>query len=88
VQQARSRARQRLIGATVLLAIGIIGFPLVFETQPRPIPVDIPIEIPKRDALPPLASPPPAARARRRSPRRAGVAAAPPRRRRPARRRE
>jgi DedD protein len=57
VQQARTRARQRLIGAVVLLVIGIIGFPLVFETQPRPIPVDIPIEIPKRDALPPLAPP-------------------------------
>jgi len=59
VQQARTRARQRLIGAIVLLAIGVIGFPLVFETQPRPIPVDIPIEIPRRDALPPLAMPPP-----------------------------
>jgi len=58
VQQARTRARQRLIGAIVLLAIGIIGFPLVFETQPRPIPIDIPIEIPKRDALPPLTPPP------------------------------
>src|SRR5215218_8832343 len=58
VQQARTRARQRLIGAIVLLAIGIIGFPLVFETQPRPIPVDVPIEIPRRDALPPLAMPP------------------------------
>ena len=58
VQQARTRARQRLIGAIVLLVIGIIGFPLVFETQPRPIPVDIPIEIPKKDALPPLAAPP------------------------------
>lgn len=58
VQQARTRARQRLIGAIVLLAIGIIGFPLVFETQPRPIPIDIPIEIPKKDALPPLAAPP------------------------------
>ena len=61
VQQARTRARQRLIGAIVLLAIGIIGFPLVFETQPRPIPVDVPIEIPRRDALPPLAMPPPRA---------------------------
>lgn len=58
VLQARTRARQRLIGAIVLLAIGIIGFPLVFETQPRPIPIDIPIEIPKKDALPPLAAPP------------------------------
>jgi len=58
VQQARTRARQRLIGAIVLLGIGIIGFPLVFETQPRPIPVDVPIEIPRRDSLPPLAMPP------------------------------
>ncbi|HZV92753.1 MAG TPA: SPOR domain-containing protein [Caldimonas sp.] len=58
VQQARARARQRLIGAVVLLAIGIIGFPLVFETQPRPIPVDIPIEIPRKDAVPPLVAPP------------------------------
>jgi len=58
VQQARTRARQRLIGAVVLLAIGVIGFPLVFETQPRPIPVDVPIEIPRRESLPPLAVPP------------------------------
>lgn len=57
VQQARTRARHRLIGAIVLLAVGVIGFPLVFETQPRPIPVDIPIEIPRRDAMPPLAMP-------------------------------
>lgn len=57
VQAARTRARHRLIGAVVLLAIGIIGFPLVFETQPRPVPIDIPIEIPRRDAAPPLAMP-------------------------------
>ncbi|MBV9889478.1 MAG: SPOR domain-containing protein [Rhizobacter sp.] len=65
VRQARTRARQRLIGAIVLLAIGIIGFPLVFETQPRPIPVDLPIEIPRREALPPLAMPPPRSTAAR-----------------------
>jgi len=64
VQQARTRARQRLIGAIVLLGIGVIGFPLVFETQPRPIPVDVPIEIPRRDSLPPLAMPPARAPAR------------------------
>ncbi len=57
VQQARTRARRRLIGAVVLLVIGVIGFPLVFESQPRPIPVDIPIEIPKKDAVAPLAMP-------------------------------
>lgn len=65
VQQARTRARHRLIGAIVLLAIGIIGFPLVFETQPRPVPVDIPIEIPRRDAMPPLIMPSAPAAARR-----------------------
>ena len=58
VRLARVKARQRLIGAIVLLGIGILGFPLVFETQPRPIPVDIPIEIPRREAMPPLAMPP------------------------------
>ena len=57
VQKARTRARQRLIGAVVLLGIGIVGFPLVFETQPRPIPVDIPIEIPRKDGVPALVMP-------------------------------
>ena len=45
VQQARVRARRRLIGAAVLLVVGVITFPLLFETQPRPIALDIPIEI-------------------------------------------
>ena len=56
--QARTRARHRLIGAAVLLLVAILGFPLVFETQPRPIPVDIPIEIPRRENAPPLVMPP------------------------------
>src|SRR5471032_301466 len=50
VREARARARRRLMGATVLLLIGVIGFPLLFETRPRPIPVDLPIEIPARNA--------------------------------------
>lgn len=58
VAAARTRARRRLIGAAVLLGIGVVAFPLVFETQPRPIPVDVAIEIPKKDSLPPLAAPP------------------------------
>ena len=57
VTAARTRARRRLIGAAVLLVIGVIGFPLLFETQPRPIPVNIPIEIPGKDSLPPLRLP-------------------------------
>ena len=58
VQRARTRARQRLIGAVVLVGLGIIGFPLVFETQPRPIPVDIPIEIPRKEGATTLPMPP------------------------------
>jgi DedD protein len=58
VQAARTRAKRRLIGAAVLVGIGVIGFPLLFETQPRPIAVDIPIEIPAKDGAPPLARPP------------------------------
>jgi len=67
--QARVRARQRLIGAAVLVLIGVVGFPILFDTTPRPIPVDIPIEIPKRDAVAPLQPPattvPPAAAVQR-----------------------
>jgi DedD protein len=37
VEQARTQARRRLIGALVLLAAGVVGFPLLFETQPRPL---------------------------------------------------
>ncbi len=58
VMRARIRARRRLIGAAVLVVIGIVGFPLVFETQPRPIPVDIPIEIPRKEGAAPLVMPP------------------------------
>lgn len=66
VAMARTRARRRLIGAAVLVMAGVIGFPLVFETQPRPVPVNIPIEIPRKDASPALEMPParaPAAKA-------------------------
>jgi len=57
VQVLRVRARRRLIGAAVLVAIGVVGFPLIFETQPRPIPVDLPIDIPRKEAAPALAVP-------------------------------
>ena len=61
VQAARTRARRRLIGAAVVVGIGIAGSPLLFETQPRPIAVDIPIEIPSRDQALPLKLPTPKA---------------------------
>jgi DedD protein len=61
VEVLRRRARHRLIGAAVLVLIGVIGFPLLFDTQPRPVAVDIPIEIPDRNKAKPL--PMPAAKA-------------------------
>jgi DedD protein len=73
VRDARTRARRRLIGAAMLLGVGIIGFPLLFETQPRPIAVDIPIQIPSRENAPPLQLP-----ASRPSRAPAAVLAAPP----------
>lgn len=57
VEAMRRRARHRLIGAAVLVLAGVIGFPLLFDTQPRPIPVDIPIEIPDRDNAAPVVVP-------------------------------
>lgn len=49
IEAVRRRARHRLIGAVALVLLGVLGFPLLFDTQPRPISVDIPIEIPSRN---------------------------------------
>ena len=62
VEVVRNRARQRLIGSAVLVLIGVVGFPLLFETQPRAVPVDIAIEIPSRNAVKPGAPVLPVAR--------------------------
>ena len=56
----RRRAKHRLIGAALLVLLGVIGFPLVFDNQPRPVYVDIPIEIPDRNKVKPLTIPAPA----------------------------
>jgi DedD protein len=56
VEAMRTRARHRLIGASVLVLLGVIGFPMLFDSQPRPISVDIPIEIPDRNTVKPLGS--------------------------------
>jgi DedD protein len=63
IEALRRRARHRLIGAAVLVLIGVVAFPVLFDTQPRPIPVDIPIDIPDRNKVPPLAVPAPATHA-------------------------
>ena len=60
VEVMRRRARHRLIGASVLVALGVVGFPLVFDTQPRPVSTDIAVDIPDRTTAKPLATPAPA----------------------------
>lgn len=53
----RKRAKHRLIGSAVLVLAGVVVFPLLFDTQPRPISVDIPIQIPGKNTVSPLAMP-------------------------------
>jgi DedD protein len=54
VEAMRKRARHRLIGAALLVLIGVVGFPMLFDNQPRPVAVDIPIEIPDKAKVKPL----------------------------------
>ena len=63
IELMRRRARHRLIGAAVLVLIGVLGFPVLFDTQPRPMSVDVQIDIPDRNKLPPLQIPAPVTRA-------------------------
>jgi DedD protein len=48
IELVRRRARHRLMGAVVLVLVAVVGFPLLFDTQPRPVAVDTPILIPDR----------------------------------------
>jgi len=53
----RKQARHRLIGATVLVVIAVVGFPIVFDTKPRDMASDIRIDMPERDAVRPTQPP-------------------------------
>ena len=57
IDSLRRRARHRLVGAAVLVLAAVIGFPLLFDTQPRPVAVDAPITIPDKDKITPLQVP-------------------------------
>jgi DedD protein len=54
IEGMRRRAKHRLIGAAILVLLGVIGFPLLFDSQPRPLPVDIAIEIPDKGKAKPI----------------------------------
>ncbi len=57
IEAIRRRARHRLIGASVLVLAGVVGFSLLFDAQPRPVAVDVPIDIPAKQTTPPLTLP-------------------------------
>ena len=64
VDELRRQARVRLLGALVLVAAAIIGLPMLFSSQPRPVAVQAPVVIPDRDQVAPLPPPSSAASAR------------------------
>ncbi len=57
IEAMRKRALYRLVGSAVLVLAGVIGFPMLFDSQPRPIAVDIPVEIPDKNKTRPLTVP-------------------------------
>lgn len=54
----KKRARRRLIGATALVLAAIIGLPMIFDSEPKPLSNDIAIQIPPRDKAPAINSNP------------------------------
>ena len=67
VDELRRQARVRLLGALVLVAAAIIGLPMLFSSQPRPVAVQAPVVIPDRDQVAPLPPPPSSAASARSS---------------------
>jgi DedD protein len=47
IDRLRKQARQRFIGAGVLVFVAVIGLPFILDTKPRPVSPNIAIEIPK-----------------------------------------
>jgi len=78
IDSVRRRARHRLVGAAVLVLLAVIGFPLLFDTQPRPVVVDAPITIPDKDKTAPLRIPAPVPASASLDKREEVVSAAPP----------
>ena len=57
VEVIRKRARHRLMGSVILVLGAVVGLPLLFDSQPRPVAIDTPIVIPDRNQVAPLVSP-------------------------------
>jgi DedD protein len=50
MDRLRRQARQRFVGAGVLVLIAVIGLPFLLDSKPRPVPVDMQIDIAKAPA--------------------------------------
>jgi len=59
MESLRKRVKHRLMGSAVLVVLAVIGFPLVFDTQPRPLPLDMAIDIPDKAKVLPNTPPQP-----------------------------
>ena len=57
VEVIRKRARHRLMGSVILVLGAVVGLPLLFDSQPRPVAIDTPIVIPDRNQAAPLSPP-------------------------------
>lgn len=54
----KKRARRRLVGAIALVLAVIIGVPMIFDSEPKPLADDIAIQIPSRNKINQVAPPP------------------------------
>ena len=57
VEVIRKRARHRLMGSVILVLGAVVGLPLLFDSQPRPVAIDTPIVIPDRNQVAALTAP-------------------------------
>lgn len=57
VEVIRKRARHRLMGSVILVLGAVVGLPLLFDSQPRPVAIDTPIVIPDRNQAATLVAP-------------------------------
>ncbi len=54
----KKRARRRLIGATALVLAAVIGLPMIFDSEPKPLSDDVAVQIPSREKTGPNNSTP------------------------------
>lgn len=58
VDGVRRQAQARLIGSLVLVGVAVVGFPMVFDTEPRPLDPSIPVVVQKAaEAAAPVTEP-------------------------------